>query len=78
MGKATLVIHGGAGTLLKSEMSAEKEAAYLKALTESLEAGNAILTNGGSALTAVEVAVKSMEEALFLLLMAPTKWMRVL
>ena len=63
MGRTTLVIHGGAGTLLKSEMSAKKEVAYLKALTESLEAGNAILTNGGSALSAVEVAVKSMEDS---------------
>ena len=62
MHKTTLVIHGGAGTLLKSEMSAEKEAAYLQALKEVLEAGNAILSKGGSALDAVETAVKCMED----------------
>ncbi|MBP9151545.1 MAG: isoaspartyl peptidase/L-asparaginase [Flavobacteriales bacterium] len=63
MGRTTLVIHGGAGTLLKSEMSAEKEAAYLAALQDALEAGNRILTKGGSALDAVEVAVKTMEDS---------------
>lgn len=63
MHKTTLVIHGGAGTLLRSEMSAEKEAAYLQALKEALEAGNAVLLNGGSALDAVETAVKCMEDS---------------
>lgn len=63
MHKTTLVIHGGAGTLLKSEMSEEKEAAYLAALKAALEAGNKILSNGGSALDAVEIAVKSMEDS---------------
>ncbi len=63
MGRTTLVIHGGAGTLLKSDMSAEKEHAYLAALKDALEAGNLILTKGGSALDAVEVAVKTMEDS---------------
>jgi len=62
MRKTTLVIHGGAGTLLKSEMSAEKEARYMAALKHALEAGNRILTEGGSALDAVELAVRSMED----------------
>ncbi|MCF8275196.1 MAG: isoaspartyl peptidase/L-asparaginase [Flavobacteriales bacterium] len=63
MHKTTLVIHGGAGTLLKSEMSAEKEAAYLEALKVALEAGNALLSKGASALDAVELAVKIMEDS---------------
>jgi beta-aspartyl-peptidase (threonine type) len=62
MHKTTLVIHGGAGTLLKSEMSAEKESAYLQALQKALEAGSALLLNGGSALDAVEMAVRTMED----------------
>jgi beta-aspartyl-peptidase (threonine type) len=62
MHKTTLVIHGGAGTLLKSEMSAEKEAAYLAALRWALEAGNNILEKGGSAMDAVELAVRTMED----------------
>ena len=63
MHKTTLVIHGGAGTLLKSEMSAEKEAAYLAALKDALEAGNTVLTKGGTAIEAVEVAIVCMEDS---------------
>lgn len=63
MGKTTLAIHGGAGTLLKSEMTPEKEAAYLAALKESLTAGNGILEAGGTALEATEMAVVVMEDS---------------
>ena len=63
MTKTLLAIHGGAGTLLKSEMSKEKEAAYLRALSQALEAGNKVLSSGGSALDAVETAVLSMEDS---------------
>ena len=44
-------------------MSAEKEVAYLAALKVALEEGNMILSNGGTALDAVEMAVKSMEDS---------------
>lgn len=37
--KVVLVIHGGAGTILKKHMTAEKEKAYREALTESLTKG---------------------------------------
>jgi L-asparaginase / beta-aspartyl-peptidase len=60
--KYVLVIHGGAGTILKSQMSTEKEKAYTAALNKALDLGNAILKNGGTALDAVEVAVSSMED----------------
>ena len=60
--KFVLVIHGGAGTILKSQMTPEKEAAYQKALNEALEKGAAILKNGGSALDAVEASVKTLED----------------
>ena len=58
-----LVIHGGAGTILKSQMTPEKEKAYTEALDKALQAGYDILKNGGSALDAVEAAVKVMEDS---------------
>lgn len=63
MHRTVLVIHGGAGTLIKSEMSSEKEAAYLAALQDSLKVGNSVLDKGGNALEAVATAVMSMEDS---------------
>lgn len=60
--KYTLAIHGGAGTILKSRMTDEQREAYLAALREALEAGEAILKKGGAALDATEAAVISMED----------------
>jgi beta-aspartyl-peptidase (threonine type) len=60
--KFVLVIHGGAGTILKSQMSPEKEKAYMEALNQALEKGSAILSKGGSALDAVEASVRIMED----------------
>jgi L-asparaginase / beta-aspartyl-peptidase len=57
-----LVIHGGAGTILKKNMTPEKEKAYQSGLQKALDAGNAILAKGGSALDAVEAAVRIMED----------------
>ncbi|MFM2047559.1 MAG: hypothetical protein RI955_105 [Bacteroidota bacterium] len=56
-----IAIHGGAGTLTKSMMSADKEQQYLSALHEATAVGKLILQNGGSALDAVEQAVVSLE-----------------
>lgn len=61
MSKFALAIHGGAGTILKSSMSPEKEVAYTTALTEAIRAGERILRNGGSALDAVEQAIVTLE-----------------
>lgn len=60
--KYVLVIHGGAGTILKSQMSPEREKAYLDAMNRSLDTGNAILARGGTALDAVEASVRLMED----------------
>lgn len=60
--KYVLVIHGGAGTILKAQMTPEREKAYLAALDSSLEVGELILKNGGSALDAVEASVKVLED----------------
>lgn len=60
--KFVLVIHGGAGTILKSQMTPEKEKAYNEALNATLNIGYAILKKGGTALDAVEACVRSMED----------------
>lgn len=57
-----LVIHGGAGVILRENMTPEREAAFKAALQRSMEAGAAILREGGSALDAVEAAVLVMED----------------
>lgn len=58
-----LVIHGGAGTILKSEMGSETEAQYMEALNRALDLGEEILKQGGSALDAVEASVRFMEDS---------------
>ena len=61
-GNFVLVIHGGAGTILKKNMTPEKEIAYKNGLNRVLQMGYEVLKKGGSALDAVEVAVKVMED----------------
>ena len=58
-----LVIHGGAGTILKKNMTAEKERDYKQKLEESLQAGYKVLSDGGSAMDAVEAAIHIMEDS---------------
>lgn len=62
MDKPGIAIHGGAGTILRSSMSAEKEKQYTSALKEALDAGYDILLRGGTALDAVEIAIRSLED----------------
>lgn len=59
----TIAIHGGAGTLVKGMMTPEKESAYKLALEFALNQGYSILEKGGSAIDAVEVAVRSLEDS---------------
>ena len=58
-----LAIHGGAGTLLKGAMTQEKEKHYKEALLFALEQGYAVLEASGTAVEAVEVAVKALEDS---------------
>ncbi len=58
-----LVIHGGAGTILKENMTPEKEQAYRAKLEEALKAGQAVLADGGAALDAVTAAIHIMEDS---------------
>ncbi len=61
--KIALVVHGGAGTILKENLTPEREEQYENALKQALEAGYTILAEGGSALDAVEAAVVVMEDS---------------
>ena len=57
-----IAIHGGAGTILKSAMRPELEAAYTEALQRILAAGSALLAAGAPALDVVTEAVRLLEE----------------
>lgn len=59
--KYVMVIHGGAGTILKKNMTPEKEAAYVAALTQALQAGYAQIKAGKSSLDAVEATIHVLE-----------------
>ena len=61
MSKFIIAIHGGAGTISKKSMTPEKEAAYLKALNDALDAGYKVLEKNGDALNAVKAAVIELE-----------------
>jgi len=60
--KFALAVHGGAGTILKNEMTPEKEKAYQHGLNDALQAGYTILAKGGTALDAVEASIKILED----------------
>jgi len=62
MQKISIAIHGGAGTILKEDMTPELEDAHRKGLSEALGAGYAVLENGGTALNAVKAAVVILED----------------
>jgi L-asparaginase / beta-aspartyl-peptidase len=56
-----IAIHGGAENKTRKEISEAKQAAYEQGLENALIAGWRILNEGGTAIDAVEAAVKSME-----------------
>ncbi len=58
-----IVIHGGAGTILKKNMTSEKEKAYEKKLEEAVRVGYEILKKGGSSADAVEKTIQIMEDS---------------
>jgi len=61
--KIGIVIHGGAGTILKENMTAELENSYMIKLEEAVTKGYDILKNGGSSKDAVEQAIRVMEDS---------------
>ena len=62
MTKIALAVHGGAGTILKSQMTPDLEREYRNGLETALKTGWSILDGGGSSLDAVEAAVASLED----------------
>ncbi|TMM30457.1 isoaspartyl peptidase/L-asparaginase [Polaribacter aestuariivivens] len=58
-----IIIHGGAGTILKKNMSDEKEAEYKTKLEEAIKVGHTILKNGGTSQEAVMKTIQVMEES---------------
>jgi beta-aspartyl-peptidase (threonine type) len=61
MATFTLALHGGAGTILKDDMTPELEAMYLSSMEEALTGGYSILENGGAAVEAVKEATIHLE-----------------
>ena len=57
-----LVIHGGAGVIQRERMTLELDRSIRAVLDAALEAGGAILDNGGSAVDAVEAAARVLED----------------
>ncbi|MCB0589141.1 MAG: isoaspartyl peptidase/L-asparaginase [Phaeodactylibacter sp.] len=61
--KYAIVIHGGAGTILKENMTPEKEEEYTTALNNALDIGEGVLKKGGSSLDAVQKAIIFLENS---------------
>jgi beta-aspartyl-peptidase (threonine type) len=61
--KFTIVIHGGAGTITRENMNADKEKAYREVLAQALQMGHEVLKNGGTSIAAVQTAIKVMEDS---------------
>jgi len=60
--RIALAVHGGAGTIERSKMTAEREQEYRAGIENALRAGREILDRGGSSLDAVEAAVRVLED----------------
>ena len=58
-----IVIHGGAGTILKENMTMDLENAYIVKLEEAIMTGYEILRSGGSSQSAVKETIKIMEDS---------------
>lgn len=59
----SIVIHGGAGTILKKNMTPEKEVMYREKLEEAIRVGYNILKKGGTSLDAVQKTINVMEDS---------------
>ncbi len=59
----SIAIHGGAGTIVHEQMTAELKSAILAALEASVQAGHRILQQGGDALDATVAAVEVLEDS---------------
>jgi len=62
-GEFILAIHGGAGTILKKNMTDSMERAYKTVLGQALQVGYEKIKQGGSSLEAVESVIHIMEDS---------------
>jgi len=62
MSNFTIVVHGGAGTILKEDMTPDLEAAYSDGLQQALNISYAVLEEGGTAVNAVKAALVLLED----------------
>jgi L-asparaginase / beta-aspartyl-peptidase len=60
--KCTIAVHGGAGTILKEDMTPELERMYTEGLQQALDAGYAVLQQGGTSMDAAIAAVVVLED----------------
>ena len=58
-----IVLHGGAGTILKKNMSDSLEQVYRDKLEEAIRVGHAVLEEGGSSVEAVRRTINVMEDS---------------
>jgi len=58
-----IVIHGGAGTIKKENMTDEKEAGIKAAMNKALDVGEEILKNGGSSMDAITQTIMVLENS---------------
>jgi beta-aspartyl-peptidase (threonine type) len=58
-----LVVHGGAGTIRRAEMTPAQDSAYRAKLTEAIRAGYDVLRGGGASLDAVMATITVLEES---------------
>jgi L-asparaginase / beta-aspartyl-peptidase len=57
-----IVIHGGAGVITREKMTPELDKEYRESLSAAMNVGKKILSEGGSALDAVEKTINMMED----------------
>ena len=59
----SIIIHGGAGSIRRDNISEEKEAEYRQKLEEAIRVGYDILKNGGTSLDAVQKTIIVLEDS---------------
>jgi len=62
MTRFSLAVHGGAGTILRQNLTTEGEARYHDGLRRALQAGHDVLAADGPAMDAVTAAVRVLED----------------
>ncbi len=62
MRRPAIAIHGGAGTILKSQMSQDKELLYRNSLADAINIGWSVLKDNGTAIDAVTESVRCLED----------------